>query len=61
VLAEGAVEGAAETGADNLGGEGAGEMALVEEGVDFVAFLEAGDARACAENCPRRIGARDDR
>jgi hypothetical protein len=39
VFAEGAVEGAAKAGAEGLEVEGAGEVALVEEGYDFVYWV----------------------
>ncbi len=32
----------------------------MEDGIDFVAFLEAGDTRARGEDCARRIRAGDD-
>lgn len=54
------MNGAAKTGADYPRVYGAGEMALVEERIHFVALLEAGDAGSCCENRARRIGARDD-
>lgn len=46
VLAQGAVDGAADAGRDAVPVEGAGEVRLVEEGQDFVAFGEAGHAAA---------------
>jgi len=42
VFPQGAVEGAAEAGGERCGVEGAGEVALIEEGYDFVCGVLVG-------------------
>jgi hypothetical protein len=60
VLLQGAVDGAADAGADALEVERAREVALVEEGEDFVALLEASHAGADGFNHARAVGGGDD-
>ena len=60
VLLQGAVDGAADAGADALEVERACEVALVEEGEDFVALLEAGHAGADGFDYARAVGGGDD-
>ncbi len=61
VLAKGAGECAAKTGADGTWGEGPGDVALVEERGDLVALLEAADATAGGEDFAGSIRAGNDR
>jgi hypothetical protein len=60
VLLQGAVDGAADARADALEVERAREVALVEEGEDFVALLEARDAGADGFDYTGTIGGGDD-
>lgn len=59
VLLQGAVDGAADAGADALEVERAREVALVEEGEDFVALLEASHAGADGFDYARAVGGGD--
>lgn len=60
MLAEGAGDGAAETGENSIGGKRAGDVALVEERGDFIALLEAGDATAGGKDFAGRVRAGND-
>jgi hypothetical protein len=60
VLLQGAVDGAADARADALEVERAREVALVEEGEDFVALLEARDAGADGFDYTGTVGGGDD-
>jgi len=60
VLLQGAIDGTADAGGDAVEVQRAGKVALVEEGQDFVAFLEAGDARADGFDYAGTIGGGDD-
>jgi hypothetical protein len=60
VLLKGAVDGAADSRADALEVERAREVALVEEGEDFVALLEARDAGADGFDYTGAVGGGDD-
>jgi hypothetical protein len=59
VLAQRAVDAAAEAGLDGLEVEGAGEVALVEEGDDFGAGGEARYLRADGDDFAGAVGAGD--
>lgn len=59
VLAEGAVEGAAEAAADGERGDGVGLVVLVEEGADVVALGELGDLGADGEDAAGAVGGGD--
>jgi hypothetical protein len=60
VLLQGAVDGAADAGADALEVERACQVALVKEGEDFVALLESCDAGADGFDYTGAVGGGDD-
>jgi hypothetical protein len=61
VLLQGAVDGAANAGLDGVVVQGACEVALVEEGEDLVALLEARNAGADGFDYTGTVGGGDDR